>query len=45
MLKEKKEELMEVFLPLDNGEYYHFDLTLPLQMLFDDVVNAMSKTD
>lgn len=35
----------EVFLDLNNGEYLKFDMTLPLQMLFDDVFNFVSKTD
>ena len=35
----------EVFLDLNNGEYLQFDMTLPLQMLFDDVMTFVSKTD
>ena len=35
----------EVFLDMNNGEYLKFDLTLPLQMLFDDVFTFVSKTD
>ena len=35
----------EVFLDLNNGEYLKFDMTLPLQILFDDVMNFVSKTD
>ena len=32
-------ETQEVFLDLNNGEYLQFDMTLPLQILFDDVMN------
>ncbi len=35
----------EVFVDMNNGEYLQFDMTLPLQMLFDDVFNFVSKTD
>ncbi len=35
----------EVFVDLNNGEYLQFDMTLPLQMLFDDVFTFVSKTD
>lgn len=35
----------EVFLEVNHGEYLQFDMTLPLQMLFDDVFNFVSKTD
>ena len=34
-----------VFLDLNNGEYLQFDMTLPIQILFDDVMNFVSKTD
>ena len=47
MINEKtaEEQIPEVFIDLNNGEYLHFDITLPLQMLFDDVMNFVSKTD
>ena len=35
----------EVILDLNNGEYLQFDMTLPMQILFDDVMNFISKTD
>ena len=35
----------EVFIDLNNGEYLQFDMTLPIQILFDDVMNFVSKTD
>ncbi len=35
----------EVFVDLQNGEYLQFDMTLPIQMLFDDVMTFVSKTD
>ena len=39
------EKTTEVFVDLNNGEYLQFDMTLPIQMLFDDVMNFVSKTD
>ncbi|MFR1672266.1 MAG: hypothetical protein ACLSWI_04895 [Candidatus Gastranaerophilaceae bacterium] len=38
-------EETEIFLDMQNGEYLQFDMTLPLQMLFDDVMTFVSKTD
>ena len=35
----------EVFIDLNNGEFLQFDMTLPIQILFDDVMNFVSKTD
>jgi len=35
----------EVFLDLQNGEYLQFDMTLPIQILFDDIMTFVSKTD
>ncbi len=35
----------EVFLEVNNGEYLQFDMTLPIQILFDDVMTFVSKTD
>lgn len=35
----------EVYLDLNNGEYLQFDMTLPMQMLFDDAFTFVSKTD
>ena len=43
-LKEEN-NVTEVFLDLNNGEYLQFDMTLPMQILFDDVMNFVSKTD
>ncbi len=40
-----EEQTQEVFLDLNNGEYLQFDMTLPIQILFDDVMNFVSKTD
>lgn len=47
MISEKVAEAREteVFVDLNNGEYLQFDMTLPLQILFDDVMNFVSKTD
>lgn len=46
MFKEKNFDsgVQEVFLDLNNGEYLQFDMTLPIQILFDDVMNFVSKT-
>ena len=46
MISEKEAEAREteVFVDLNNGEYLQFDMTLPLQILFDDVMNFVSKT-
>lgn len=40
-----KEEPTEVIIDLNNGEYMQFDMTLPLQVLFDDIMTFVSKTD
>lgn len=45
MIKETDFSAGEVFVDLNNGEYLQFDMTLPIQMLFDDVFNFVSKTD
>lgn len=44
MIDEKIGEDLQVFLDLENGEYFKVDLTYPLQMLFDDVVSFVSTT-
>ena len=38
-------ETAEVFVDLNNGEYLQFDMTLQMQILFDDVMTFVSKTD
>lgn len=43
--QKQEEQTQEVFLDLNNGEYLQFDMTLPIQILFDDVMNFVSKTD
>lgn len=43
--QKQEEQTQEVFLDLNNGEYLRFDMTLPIQILFDDVMNFVSKTD
>lgn len=40
-----KEEPAEIIIDMDNGEYMQFDMTLPLQVLFDDIMTFVSKTD
>ncbi|MBO6087628.1 hypothetical protein J6P92_04695 [bacterium] len=38
-------DVTEVFLETPDGGYVKFDMTLPLQMLFDDVITFVSSTD
>lgn len=45
MIKETDFSAGEVFVEMNNGEFLQFDMTLPLQILFDDVFNFVSKTD
>ena len=47
MVKDTVEDLSagEVYLDLNNGEYLQFNMTLPMQMLFDDIFPFVSKTD
>ena len=45
MIEEKSAEVQKVFFEVDKGEYVNFDMTLPLQILFDDVISFVSKTD
>ncbi len=40
-----KNELPEVFFDLSNGEYVKIDMSLPLQILFDDVMTFVSETE
>ena len=45
MIKENTDDDLKLFLDLDNnGHYIKVDLTFPLQMLFDDVINFVSTT-
>ena len=47
MINEKTQtiEVPRVFYETEEGEVKKFDVTLPLQMLFDDVITFVSKTD
>lgn len=45
MIKDKSNSTTELFVDLNNGEYLKFDIALPLQMLFDDVIEFISKTE
>jgi hypothetical protein len=45
MIEEKLADVQEVFFEVNNGEFVKVDMTLPLQMLFDDVMTFVSKTD
>ena len=38
-------ETQEVFLDLNNGEYLQFDMTLQMQILFDDAMTFVSRAD
>lgn len=38
-------EITEIFLQVQNGEFLKIDMTLPLQMLFDDAMTFISKAD
>jgi len=40
-----KEPQTEVFIDMQNGEYLQFDITLPIQVLFDDVMTFVSQTE
>lgn len=35
----------KLFVESNNGIFQEFDVSLPLQMLFDDVITFVSKTD
>lgn len=37
--------MTHIYVELDNGKFEEFDMSLPLQMLFDDVITFISKTD
>lgn len=43
--KGNQQETQEVFLDLNNGEYLQFDMTLQMQILFDDAMTFISRTD
>lgn len=43
--KGNQQEIQEVFLDLNNGEYLQFDMTLQMQILFDDAMTFISRTD
>ena len=40
-----KEEPQEIIFNLDDENYVLVDMTLPIQMLFDDVMTFVSKVD
>ena len=35
----------DIYFDMNNGEYVKIDMSLPLQMLFDDVMTFVSKTE
>lgn len=43
--EENYAEAQKVFFEIERGEFVNFDMTLPLQMLFDDVMTFVSVTD
>ncbi len=45
MIEEKLADVQKVFFELDKGEFMNVDMTLPLQMLFDDVMSFVSVTE
>jgi len=42
---ENMTDIQKVSFEVNNGEFMDFDMTLPLQMLFDDVMTFVSITD
>ena len=48
MIDEKlavQNDLPEIFFEVDRGEYIQVNMSLPLQMLFDDVLSFVSTTE
>jgi len=48
MIEEKlapKNDLPDVFFEVDGGEFVKVNLSLPLQILFDDVISFVSSTE
>jgi len=45
MIDEKLNDMPEVFFEVDKGEYVQVEMSLPLQILFDNVLEFVSKTD
>ena len=47
MNKQKLESISapDVIVELNNGEYLQFNMSLPLQILFDDVLTFVSETE
>lgn len=47
MITEAADEksMTHIFVEKENGKYEEYDMTLPLQMLFDDIITFISKTD
>ena len=43
--EEKLTDPQGVFFEVNSGEFVKFDMTLPLQILFDDVMTFVSVTD
>lgn len=41
----QKNELPEIFFEVERGEYVQVNMSLPLQMLFDDVLSFVSTTE
>lgn len=40
-----KDKVTEVFYEVEKGEYIKFDMTLQMQILFDDPISLISVTD
>ncbi len=45
MVETSESQQTEIFLEQKNGEFVQIDMTLPLQILFDDVMTFVSKID
>lgn len=40
-----RNEMFKLIVENENGTFDEFEMSLPLQMLFDDVITFVSKTD
>ena len=41
----KQDDNFKIIIEKDNGTFDEFEVSLPLQMLFDDVITFVSQTD
>lgn len=40
-----EDTVQKIFLQTENGGFIEVNMTLPMEMLFDDIINFISKTD